>query len=205
MFSFLQRPVYWRHGRATFTLPLEAVYHRKPELVQSRYTWPFVFVTFSPFAHNFIGHSPFVYLCFDPFLSVPRYSIFVLAFVMLCCGKALDSPCTLALLVGFQFAFVLYFSLGGFRGLVSVLVHSSEPEFDYTRPHDVYTNLTQLSVLQPPPSAPSGAEPKIKDCPIPSPLLGKFYHLKTFYHFLLGISFCLLTSKRDVETHRPLN
>ncbi|XP_062871119.1 beta-1,4-galactosyltransferase 3 isoform X2 [Trichomycterus rosablanca] len=90
---------------------------------------------------------------------------------MLCCGRALDSPCTLALLVGFQFAFVLYFSLGGFRGLVSVLVHSSEPEFDYSRPHDVYTNLTQLSVLQPPQPAPSGAEQKLKDCPLPSPLL----------------------------------
>ncbi|CAB1336023.1 unnamed protein product, partial [Coregonus sp. 'balchen'] len=34
------------------------------------------------------------------------------------------------------FAFVVYFSLGGFRGLVSVLVHSEQPEFDYSRPHD---------------------------------------------------------------------
>ncbi|XP_053542237.1 beta-1,4-galactosyltransferase 3 isoform X3 [Ictalurus punctatus] len=88
---------------------------------------------------------------------------------MLCCGRALDSPCTLALLVGFQFAFVLYFSLGGFRSLVSVLVHSSEPEFDYSRPHDVYTNLSQLSALPPP--HPSGAEPQLRSCLLPSPLL----------------------------------
>ncbi|MCI4387394.1 hypothetical protein PGIGA_G00073770 [Pangasianodon gigas] len=88
---------------------------------------------------------------------------------MLCCGRALDSPCTLALLVGFQFAFVLYFSLGGFRGLVSVLVHSSEPEFDYSRPHDVYTNLSQLSALLPP--HPSGAEQQLRGCLLPSPLL----------------------------------
>ncbi|TSM04858.1 Beta-1,4-galactosyltransferase 3 [Bagarius yarrelli] len=88
---------------------------------------------------------------------------------MLCCGRALDSPCTLALLVGFQFAFVLYFSLGGFRSLVSVLVHSSEPEFDYSRPHDVYTNLSQLGSLLP--SYPSGAEHQHRGCLLPSPLL----------------------------------
>ncbi|KAL6482829.1 hypothetical protein MHYP_G00077010 [Metynnis hypsauchen] len=91
---------------------------------------------------------------------------------MVCCGRALDSPCTLALLVGFQFAFVLYFSLGGFRGLVSVLVHSSEPEFDYSRPHDVYTNLSQLSALLPPQPGPTGANQQLRDCLLPSPLLG---------------------------------
>ncbi|XP_027026275.1 beta-1,4-galactosyltransferase 3 [Tachysurus fulvidraco] len=98
---------------------------------------------------------------------------------MLCCGRALDSPCTLALLVGFQFAFVLYFSLGGFRGLVSVLVHSSEPEFDYSRPHDVYTNLSQLSALLPP--HPSGAEQQHRGCLLPSPLLvgPVFVHLSS--------------------------
>ncbi|KAF4096772.1 beta-1,4-galactosyltransferase 3 [Onychostoma macrolepis] len=87
---------------------------------------------------------------------------------MLCCGRALDSPCTLALLVGFQFAFVLYFSLGGFRGLVSVLVHSTEPEIDYSRPHDVYTNLTSLLLHNP---GPSGPEQQLRDCILPSPLL----------------------------------
>ncbi|XP_062396629.1 beta-1,4-galactosyltransferase 3 isoform X1 [Sardina pilchardus] len=93
---------------------------------------------------------------------------------MLCCGRALDSPCTLAMLVGFQFAFVLYFSLGGFRGLVSVLVHSTEPEFDYSRPHDVYTNLSHLGALAPHhagPAAPTGPTPQLKDCQVPSPLL----------------------------------
>ncbi|KAG1961870.1 beta-1,4-galactosyltransferase 3 [Pimephales promelas] len=88
--------------------------------------------------------------------------------MMVCCSRALDSPCTLALLVGFQFAFVLYFSLGGFRGLVSVLVHSTEPEIDYSRPHDVYTNLTSLLVHHP---GPSGPEQQIRDCTLPSPLL----------------------------------
>ncbi|XP_016320607.1 beta-1,4-galactosyltransferase 3-like isoform X1 [Sinocyclocheilus anshuiensis] len=87
---------------------------------------------------------------------------------MVCCGRALDSPCTLALLVGFQFAFVLYFSLGGFRGLVSVLVHSTEPEIDYSRPHDVYTNLTSLLLHHPGPSVP---EQQLRDCILPSPLL----------------------------------
>ncbi|XP_018936761.2 beta-1,4-galactosyltransferase 3 [Cyprinus carpio] len=87
---------------------------------------------------------------------------------MVCCGRALDSPCTLALLVGFQFAFVLYFSLGGFRGLVSVLVHSTEPEIDYSRPHDVYTNLTSLLLHHP---GPSGPEQQLSDCILPSSLL----------------------------------
>nr|XP_019951451.1 PREDICTED: beta-1,4-galactosyltransferase 3-like isoform X2 [Paralichthys olivaceus] len=91
------------------------------------------------------------------------------------CGRSLDSPCTLALLVGFQFAFVLYFSLGGFRGLVSVLVHTTEPEFDYSRPHDVYTNLSHLGAPPPPPrnsgTGPPVTGPPLRDCQIPSPLL----------------------------------
>lgn len=95
---------------------------------------------------------------------------------MACCGRSLDSPCTLALLVGFQFAFVLYFSLGGFRGLVSVLVHTSEPEIDYSRPHDVYTNLSHLGAPPPLPhnsgTGPPATGVPLKDCQIPSPLLG---------------------------------
>lgn len=103
-----------------------------------------------------------------PFLC---HSCSVLDVIMVCCGRALDSPCTLALLVGFQFAFVLYFSLGGFRGLVSVLVHSTEPEIDYSRPHDVYTNLTSLLLHHP---GPSGPEQQLRDCTLPSPLLGRY-------------------------------
>ncbi|XP_075870179.1 beta-1,4-galactosyltransferase 3 isoform X1 [Nelusetta ayraudi] len=93
---------------------------------------------------------------------------------MACCGRSLDSPCTLALLVGFQFAFVLYFSLGGFRGLVSVLVHSVDPEVDYSRPHDVYTNLSHLGAAPPPPPRNTGTSATallLPECRIPSPLL----------------------------------
>nr|XP_015195373.1 PREDICTED: beta-1,4-galactosyltransferase 3-like isoform X2 [Lepisosteus oculatus] len=94
---------------------------------------------------------------------------------MLCMGRSLDSPCTLAILVGFQFAFVVYFSLGGFKGLVSVLVRSSDPEFDYSKPHDVYTNLSQL-VPPPNPAETAGiavatGRGHLKDCPETSPLL----------------------------------
>ncbi|XP_028308453.1 beta-1,4-galactosyltransferase 3 isoform X2 [Gouania willdenowi] len=94
---------------------------------------------------------------------------------MVCFGRSLDSPCTLALLIGFQFAFVLYFSLGGFRGLVSVLVHTTEPEFDYSRPHDVYTNLSHLGAPPPPPrnsgTGPPATGAPLRDCQVPSPLL----------------------------------
>lgn len=120
-------------------------------------------------------HSLSLLLSLHPFwLSHPPFlchSCSVSDVMMVCCGRALDSPCTLALLVGFQFAFVLYFSLGGFRGLVSVLVHSTEPEIDYSRPHDVYTNLTSLLLHHP---GPSGPEQQLRDCTLPSPLLGRY-------------------------------
>ncbi|XP_061836178.1 beta-1,4-galactosyltransferase 3 [Nerophis lumbriciformis] len=94
---------------------------------------------------------------------------------MACWGRSLDSPCTLALLVGFQFAFVLYFSLGGFKGLVSVLVHTTESEFDYSRPHDVYTNLSYLRAPPPWPlnsgTGPPATGPPLPDCQVISPLL----------------------------------
>ncbi|XP_033858359.3 beta-1,4-galactosyltransferase 3 [Acipenser ruthenus] len=83
--------------------------------------------------------------------------------------RSLHSPCTLALLVGFQFAFVVYFSLGGFRGLASVLMRSAggDPQFDYSRPHDVYTNLSQLGA----PASPGEELEREKDCPETSPYL----------------------------------
>ncbi|KAG9490644.1 hypothetical protein GDO78_006127 [Eleutherodactylus coqui] len=58
--------------------------------------------------------------------------------------RVLERPCTLAMLIGFQFAFMVYFSFGGLRSLASIFGRSSEPSFDYTRTHDVYTNLTCL-------------------------------------------------------------
>uniref|UniRef100_A0A8C5PRD7 Beta-1,4-galactosyltransferase 3 n=1 Tax=Leptobrachium leishanense TaxID=445787 RepID=A0A8C5PRD7_9ANUR len=58
--------------------------------------------------------------------------------------RVLERPCTLAMLIGFQFAFMVYFSFGGLRNLASLFGRSSEPTFDYSRTHDVYTNLTHL-------------------------------------------------------------
>ncbi|XP_061462662.1 beta-1,4-galactosyltransferase 3 [Rhineura floridana] len=58
--------------------------------------------------------------------------------------RVLDRPCTLALLVGFQFAFMAYFSFGGFRNLASIFGHDGNPAFDYSRTHDVYANLSLL-------------------------------------------------------------
>ncbi|XP_015233873.1 PREDICTED: beta-1,4-galactosyltransferase 3-like isoform X2 [Cyprinodon variegatus] len=140
---------------------------------------------FSPRSSHTIPSTLCIQLLFIPFPSVSplpfpstssTWNYFCKVFsIMACFGRSLDSPCTLALLIGFQFAFVLYFSLGGFRGLVSVLVHTTEPEFDYSRPHDVYTNLSHLGVPPPPPRN-SGAGPPasgqpLRDCPIISPLL----------------------------------
>ncbi|KAJ8370109.1 hypothetical protein SKAU_G00101370 [Synaphobranchus kaupii] len=85
-------------------------------------------------------------------------------------GRGLDSPCTLVLLVGLQLAILLYFSLGGFRGLSSVLVRSAQQEFDYSRPHDVYTNLSQLGVL-PSPNTKVLDGGQQKYCSLLSPLL----------------------------------
>uniref|UniRef100_A0A8C3J6I6 Beta-1,4-galactosyltransferase n=1 Tax=Calidris pygmaea TaxID=425635 RepID=A0A8C3J6I6_9CHAR len=71
--------------------------------------------------------------------------------------RLLERPCTLALLVGCQFAFVAYFSLGGFRNLTSLFGRAAGPVFDYSRTHDVYANLSRgdphpaLWVPSPPP------------------------------------------------------
>ncbi|XP_053331054.1 beta-1,4-galactosyltransferase 3 [Spea bombifrons] len=82
--------------------------------------------------------------------------------------RALERPCTLAMLIGFQFAFMVYFSFGGLRSLASIFGRSPEPMFDYSRTHDVYTNLTLLQGLQLPP-VPAGERPR--RCPERSPYL----------------------------------
>ncbi|KAM4690229.1 beta-1,4-galactosyltransferase 3 isoform 2-T2 [Rhinophrynus dorsalis] len=58
--------------------------------------------------------------------------------------RVLERPCTLAMLIGFQFAFMVYFSFGGLRSLAFIFGRSSEPSFDYSRTHDVYVNLTRI-------------------------------------------------------------
>nr|XP_060614283.1 beta-1,4-galactosyltransferase 3 [Anolis sagrei ordinatus] len=82
--------------------------------------------------------------------------------------RVLDRPCTLALLIGFQFAFMAYFSLGGFRNLASFFGHEASPAFDYSRTHDVYTNLSLLPQQPWPGSGPLHALPF---CPERSPYL----------------------------------
>ncbi|XP_069073931.1 beta-1,4-galactosyltransferase 3 isoform X1 [Pleurodeles waltl] len=58
--------------------------------------------------------------------------------------RLLERPCTLAMLIGFQFAFMVYFSFGGFRSLASIFGRNPDPIFDYSRTHDVYSNLSRL-------------------------------------------------------------
>ncbi|XP_075380854.1 beta-1,4-galactosyltransferase 3 isoform X2 [Mycteria americana] len=82
--------------------------------------------------------------------------------------RLLERPCTLALLVGCQFAFVAYFSLGGFRNLTSLFGRAAGPVFDYSRTHDVYANLSRLLPRQP--ARPDPAQP-LPFCPERSPFL----------------------------------
>lgn len=84
--------------------------------------------------------------------------------------RLLERPCTLALLVGCQFAFVAYFSLGGFRNLTSLFGRAAGPVFDYSRTHDVYANLSRLLPRQP--ARPDPAQP-LPFCPERSPFLGE--------------------------------
>ncbi|XP_068778071.1 beta-1,4-galactosyltransferase 3 isoform X2 [Struthio camelus] len=82
--------------------------------------------------------------------------------------RLLDRPCTLALLIGFQFAFMAYFSLGGFRNLTSIFGRETSPVFDYSRTHDIYTNLSRLLPREPLRSDPRQPLPY---CPERSPYL----------------------------------
>lgn len=81
--------------------------------------------------------------------------------------RLLERPCSLALLVGCQFAFVAYFSLGGFRNLTALFGRSAGPVFDYSRTHDVYTNLSRLGT---PRASPDPLHP-LPFCPERSPFL----------------------------------
>ncbi|XP_042640728.1 beta-1,4-galactosyltransferase 3-like isoform X2 [Tyto alba] len=81
--------------------------------------------------------------------------------------RLLERPCTLALLVGCQFAFVAYFSLGGFRNLTSLFGRAAGPVFDYSRTHDVYANLSRLLPRR---ARPDPAQP-LPFCPERSPFL----------------------------------
>ncbi|PKU29417.1 beta- -galactosyltransferase 3 [Limosa lapponica baueri] len=83
--------------------------------------------------------------------------------------RLLERPCTLALLVGCQFAFVAYFSLGGFRNLTSLFGRAAGPVFDYSRTHDVYANLSRLLPRRA--ARPDPAQP-LPYCPERSPFLG---------------------------------
>lgn len=86
--------------------------------------------------------------------------------------RLLERPCTLALLVGSQLAVMMYLSLGGFRNLSALFARDQGPTFDYSHPHDVYSNLSQLSgsplVSRDPP-----AFEGLPNCPERSPLLGE--------------------------------
>ncbi|XP_016284516.1 beta-1,4-galactosyltransferase 3 isoform X3 [Monodelphis domestica] len=84
--------------------------------------------------------------------------------------RILDRPCTLALLVGSQLAVMMYLSLGGFRSLGALFGRDPGPTFDYSRPHDVYTNLSRLPGAPGAPVAPEA----LPYCPERSPLLVSF-------------------------------
>lgn len=86
--------------------------------------------------------------------------------------RLLERPCTLALLVGSQLAVMMYLSLGGFRSLSALFGREQEPTFDYSHPHDVYSNLSHLHGA---PVAPGGppAPQGLPYCPERSPLLGE--------------------------------
>ncbi|KAM6434768.1 beta-1,4-galactosyltransferase 3 [Liasis olivaceus] len=81
--------------------------------------------------------------------------------------RFLDRPCTLALLIGFQFLFMAYFSFGGFRNLAAIFGRDTSPSFDYSRSHDVYANFSLVFGLPPRP----GATKPLAYCPDRSPYL----------------------------------
>ncbi|XP_069734501.1 beta-1,4-galactosyltransferase 3 [Phaenicophaeus curvirostris] len=81
--------------------------------------------------------------------------------------RLLERPRSLALLVACQFAFVAYFSLGGFRTLSALFARAAAPAVDYSRTHDVYANLSRLLPRRPQ----HDPERPLPLCPERSPLL----------------------------------
>ncbi|XP_043915351.1 beta-1,4-galactosyltransferase 3-like [Protopterus annectens] len=102
--------------------------------------------------------------------------------------RALERPTTLALLIGFQFLFIVYFSVGGFPSFSSLFGWNVGPTFDYSLTHDVYTNFTEIHRVM--------ERPEHKDvpsCPERSP-------------FLLGpltIVFSSVPSMDEVQRRNP--
>nr|XP_030147193.3 beta-1,4-galactosyltransferase 3 isoform X1 [Taeniopygia guttata] len=88
--------------------------------------------------------------------------------------RLLERPCSLALLVGCQFAFVAYFSLGGFRNLTALFGRAAGPAVDYSRTHDVYANLSRVATGSGTgngPAAPPDPDRPLPFCPERSPFL----------------------------------
>lgn len=85
--------------------------------------------------------------------------------------RLLERPCTLALLVGSQLAVMMYLSLGGFRSLSALFGREQGPTFDYSHPHDVYSNLSHLSGVPVAPGDPPAQG--LPFCPERSPFLGE--------------------------------
>lgn len=85
--------------------------------------------------------------------------------------RLLERPCTLALLVGSQLAVMMYLSLGGFRSLSALFGREQGPTFDYSHPHDVYSNLSHLPGVPVAPGDPPAQG--LPFCPERSPFLGE--------------------------------
>lgn len=66
----------------------------------------------------------------------------------------------------------MYLSLGGFRSLSALFGREQGPTFDYSHPHDVYSNLSHLPGAPVAPGAPPAPQ-GLPYCPERSPLLGE--------------------------------
>uniref|UniRef100_UPI00398F41C9 beta-1,4-galactosyltransferase 3-like n=1 Tax=Pristiophorus japonicus TaxID=55135 RepID=UPI00398F41C9 len=78
--------------------------------------------------------------------------------------SSLHRQCTFILLVASQLVFLAYYSFGGFQSVVSLFSWGTDPVWDYSKTHDVYTNL---SLIQRSITGGKG----LPDCPEKSPYL----------------------------------